>query len=303
MPNAAPRPWRMFLPLGIVLLLAALWSAYWFVALGTAKDRLAAERARLADQGLTLGCTQENWGGYPFHFEFTCASPVLTYAGKAEMRSANLLLVALAYAPWQVAALIDGPTRLTLPGVMPTDVTHQRALATVTFDKAWQPNFSADVPAVEVKKLGTAAKLMLFTRPSAAGGTDIALEASQISYTPDGGTPLLINDGSVLGTLTASRSFKLDKFDLSQNQLRYWGSGTLSLDDQHRVAGQIDTETNDVQKLMSVAGPQLGLSEGKLANLRTMLGLLGSDAKAPVIAKDGVLYLGPFQIAELKPLY
>ena len=303
MPNATPRPWRMFLPLGIVLLLAALWSAYWIVASGTARDRLTAERTRLASQGITLACTQESWGGYPFHFEFSCSSPILTYAGKAELRSANLLLVALAYAPWQVAALVDGPTQITPPGEMPIEVTHQRALATVTFDGNWQPAFSADVPALQVGSMARAGKLMLFTRPSASGGTDVAIEASQIGWSPDGKPPVTIDQGSVLGTLADTGSFKLDKFDLKQGELRYWGSGTLSLDEQHRITGQIDTETNDVQKLLSVAGPQLGLSESKLANLRTMLGLLGSDAKAPIIAKDGVLYLGPFQVAELKPVY
>ena len=34
-----------------------------------------------------------------------------------------------------------------------------------------------------------------------------------------------------------------------------------------------------------------------------MLGLLGNEAKAPLIAQDGVLYLGPFKVAELQPLY
>jgi len=113
-----------------------------------------------------------------------------------------------------------------------------------------------------------------------------------------------VNDAAALAAADLGLAMgKLDKFDLKQGELRYWGSGTLSLDEQHRITGQIDTETNDVQKLLSVAGPQLGLSESKLANLRTMLGLLGSDAKAPIIAKDGVLYLGPFQVAELKPVY
>ena len=52
-----------------------------------------------------------------------------------------------------------------------------------------------------------------------------------------------------------------------------------------------------------MVGPHLDLSDGQLANLRTMLGLLGNAAKAPIIAKDGVLYLGPFKVADLRPLY
>lgn len=293
----------MFLPLGIVLLLAALWSGYWIFASGIAKDRLVAERAQLAKQGVTLACAQEGWGGYPFHFEFSCSSPVVSRTGGFELRSSNLLLVALAYAPWQVAALIDGPTVLSAPGVEQSTIKHERALAAVTFDKAWKPSLSAEIPAVSIGNLARIGKLMLFTRPAVSGGTDVAVEASDASYTPQGKPPLSVDGASLQGTLQEDQSFKLDKAELRQSGLRYWGSGTLALDPQHRLTGQVDTETNDIQKLLSIAGPQLGLSDGKLANLRTVLGLLGNGATVPIIAKDGSLYLGPFQVAQLKPLY
>ena len=293
----------MFLPLGIVLLLALLWSIYWIVASGAAKDRFTMEREKLAAQGLTLACAQEAWSGYPFHFEFSCSSPVLRQRGGAELHSADLLLVALAYAPWQIAALINGPTTLLLPSRAPLEIKHQRALAAVTFGKGWQPAFSAELPAVLADGLGRADKLMLFTRPSASGGTDIAIQGEGVTYTPDGKPPVDITTGSLQGTLKEDRSFAIDKFELQQGQLRYWGSGKLALDGQNRPVGQVDTQTNDIRTLLGVAGPQLGLSDSKLSSLRTMLGLLGNDAKAPIIARDGVLYLGPFQVTELKPLF
>jgi len=303
MPNAAPRPWRMFLPLGIVLILALFWSIYWFVASGAAQDRFSKERAALAAQGMTLVCSGESWAGYPFHFEFTCTSPVLTYGSKAEVRFSKLLLVALAYAPSQVAALIDGPTSFTAPGSAPMSITHQRALAAVTFGANGQFSISAELPAASVPGLGEATKLLLFTKPSSAGGTDLAMQGTGVTYQPPGSPAIHIDDGTMQGTLQADQTFKLDRFELHQGQLAYWGSGTLALDPQHRPSGQINTETNDAKAMLSIAGPQLGLSDSKLASLRSMLGLLGSDAKAPIIAKDGVLFLGPFQIAELKPLY
>lgn len=303
MSNAAPRAWRMFLPLAIVLLLALLWTIYWFVASGMARDRLEEERAKLATRGLTLACVQEGWSGYPFHFEFSCSSPVVQYAGKAEFRSANLLLVALAYAPWQVVALVDGPTAMLMPTLAPIEVTHQRAVAAATFDSSWQPEFSLELPGVSARGIGKAGKLMLFTRNSTSGGTDIALEGEGVTYRPEDKPMVRIDTGSLQGTLKMDRTFSIDKFELRQGQLRYWGSGQLALDEQNRISGQIDTETNDITALLSVAGPQLGLSDSKMANLRTMLGLLGNDAKAPIIARDGILYLGPFQITELKPLY
>lgn len=303
MPNSMPRPWRMFLPLATVLLLAGLWSVYWFIASGVAQDRLASERQKLADRGVTLACTEERWGGYPFRFEFSCSSPRVAYAGKVEGRSAKLLMVALAYTPWQVAALVDGPTVLSAPGLMPTEITHERALAAVTLDESWQPSLSVEVPAASSEALGKAEKLMLFTRPSTSGGIELALQGSGISYLPNGKPPVLLDSARMRGTLTPDQIFKLDSFELSQGQLRYWGSGSLALDADRRISGQIDTETNDLRALLAVAGPQLGISDGKLANLRTMLGLLGDGAKASIIAKDGALYVGPFQVAELRPLY
>ncbi len=303
MPNAAPRPWRMFLPLAIVLLLALLWTIYWFVASGLAKQRFGEERARLAEQGVTLACTRESWGGYPFHFEFACQTPVLTRAGSIELRSADLLLVALAYAPWQVAALLDGPTTLSGQGITPTRIEHQRALAAITFGKDGEPALSAELPAASVEGLGRAGKLMLHTRPATGGGTDVAASVTKFSYEPLGAPPIAVDEGSLQGTLAPDQSFKLDTFELQKGQLRYWGSGSLSLDPARRIAGQIDTETNDIKALLGIIGPHLDLSDGQMANLRTMLGLLGNAAKAPIIAKDGVLYLGPFRIAELSPLY
>lgn len=303
MSNAEPRPWRMFLPLGIVVLLALLWSAYWFVAFGIAKQNFAAQRANLAEQGLTLACVEESWGGYPFHFEFSCTSPSLTQADTTQLRSSNLLMVALAYAPWQIAALVDGPSKLSAPGLKPVEIQHQRALGAVTFDKAGLPSFSADLPAAAVADLGRVDKLMVFTRPAADDATEIAVQGNGITYAPAGMAPVTVDAASLQGTLQAGPSFKLAKFEMNQGALRYWGSGTMALDSQRRLAGQIDTETNDIKGLLGQAGPWLGLSDSKLANLRTMLGLLGNNAKIPIIAKDGLLYLGPFQIADLQPLY
>ncbi|MEY3082102.1 MAG: hypothetical protein RJA94_2087, partial [Pseudomonadota bacterium] len=79
--------------------------------------------------------------------------------------------------------------------------------------------------------------------------------------------------------------------------------GALSLDPQHRIAGQIETETNDMQALLALVGPQLGLSESNLTNIQTMLSLMGKGTKVPIIAKDGALYVGPLKVAELAPLY
>lgn len=303
MPNANPRPWRMFLPLGIVLALAVAWTVYWFVALGIARERLQEMRARFDAQGLTLTCATESWGGFPFHFEFSCTSPVVTMAGKAEARSGNLLLMALAYAPRQIVALLDGPTTVSAGKLGPLTASHERAVAAITFDGGEQPNVSSEFPAVAIEGLGSADMLRLYTRPGQAGGTDIAITATKLTYQPPGKPALASDEANLLGTFKDARNLKIDKIDARQGQLRLAGSGSVALDDQHRPAGQLDAETNDIGALIALLSPQFNLTDDQAAGLRAMLGLLGSEAKVPVIAREGALYLGPFKIADLKPLY
>lgn len=303
MPNAPTRPWKMFIPLGAVLAAALLWSAYWFAAMGIAKQRFAEEHEKLAEQGLSLACTEEEWGGFPFHFEFSCSAPILTLKDKAELRSSKLLLVALAYAPWQVAALIDGPSQLSGNGIAPQDVTHQRIMAVMTYEGDGKARFSAEVPVLSIPGLGTAETVMMHSRPSESGGNDVALSVTKLTYQPDGKEPFVVDQGDVLGTLSPDHSLHLDKAELQQGPLRYWGSGTLSLDAEHRISGRIDTETNDLNRLLDMLKPHLQLTDKQLSGLRVMLGLLGNGAKVPLIAKDGVLYIGPFAAADLKPVY
>lgn len=303
MPNAPTRRWKMFIPLGVVLVLAVLWSVYWFAAMAIAKQRFAAEREQLTAQGLSLTCGTEGWGGFPFHFEFSCAAPVMAFKGKAELRSSSLLLVALAYAPWQVAALIDGPSKLSGTGRSPMDATHQRIMAVATFEGDGKARFSAEIPALSIPGVGNAEKLMVHSRPSSLGGTDVALSVTRLTYQPEGQQALAVDQGDVLGTLLPDNALKIDKAEFQQGALRYWGSGTLALDSENRISGRIDTETNDLNRLLDILGPQLQLTDQQMNGLRTMLGLLGNEAKAAIIAKDGIVYVGPFAAAELKPLY
>ncbi|MFN4140587.1 DUF2125 domain-containing protein [Aestuariivirga sp.] len=302
MPDKAPKPWKMMLPLAIVLGLAVLWASYWLVASRFVEQKFAAERARLAAQGLTLTCTEEAWGGFPFRFEFICSSPVLTATVRAEARSGRLHLVALAYAPWQIAALVDGPTTVAAAGLAPTVAEHQRALAAFTFGSDGKASFSAEVPALSVSGHGRAGRVMAHGRP-ASRGTDVALSLSDIVWEPQGRPPLKIAQAELLGTLTAESALRIDRVELKQGNLRYWGSGMLRLDESRRLAGMLETETNDLDGLLALVAPHLQIDGGDSANLRTMMTLLGESARLPIIAKDGALYIGPFKIADLAPLY
>jgi hypothetical protein len=292
----------MLLPLAVILGLALLWTVYWFVAIRVVEQRFAAERARLASRGFTLDCTEESRGGFPFRFEFICTSPIVRAEAKAEVRSGRLHLVALAYAPWQIAALLDGPTTVSAAELPPAVATHQRALAAITFEGVGKAKFSAEVPALSLPGHGRVERLMAHGRPSEQG-LDIAISLTGIAWEPKGKPPLKVAQADLMGVLTADTTLKVERMELQEGNLRYWGSGTLSLDEERRLQGKLDTETNDLDGLLALLGPHLQLGDAEDGNLRTMLAILGGSAKLPIIAKDGVLYIGPFKVSDLAPLY
>lgn len=293
----------MFLPLGVVVVLAAAWTIYWFIASEVAKSRFQETRERLAAEGLTLSCATETWAGFPFHFEYSCGAPVAVLSGKGEARSKQLLLVALAYAPRQIVALLDGPTTVSTNTLKPVTVKHERAIAAITFDDRDAPKLSSEFPALVIDGLGSVAMLMAHSRPSPDGGTDIAVSATTLNYQPPGEPPLTVDKVNMLATLREDHNLKVGNLSVQKGEIQCSGAGSVGLDDQNRITGQIDIETNDMGGLLALLSPLLNLTDAQASGLGTMLGLLGDKSKAPVIAKDGTLYLGPVRITDLLPVY
>ena len=304
MPNEAARPWKMLLPLAGVLMIAVAWSVYWYIAIGIAKERFADERKKLADRGITLDCTSETWGGFPFRFEFSCVSPAMKLENEAEAKASHLLAVALAYNPWQVVLLLDGPTTVAAGNVLPVSANHERIIASVTLGDNDAPSLSADVPKLDIPGLMTADRILIHTRPETDGRTGIAASVSKLNYQLSDNPPLAIDEGSLAGSLRQDDlTARIDKIELAYGAVRYWGSGDISLDQNRRLAGTLATETNDLDGLLAILEPHLEMTDQEKAGLRTVLGLLGNEAKADIIAKDGHLFLGPFKIADLLPIY
>jgi hypothetical protein len=303
MPSEATRPWKMFLPLILVLALGAAWSIYWFVAIGIAKEKATEERRALESRGIALSCTKESWAGFPFRFEFKCTSPILKLQDKVEARSGNLLAVALAYNPWQVVLLVDGPTAVTGENLMPAATQHERIIASFTIGKGNAVNFSSDVPKLVVRGLLSADRIMAHTRPEDGGRTGFAVSLVKLNYQPEGRPPLQIDAGNLQGSLQPDQTVIVDRIELTQGSVRYWGAGTVQIDAGRRLSGKLATETNDLDGLLKILEPHLDMTDQEKAGFRTVLGLLGNEAKADIIAKDGQLFIGPFKVADLLPLY
>lgn len=292
----------MFLPLASVILIFIAWSGYWYVADGFARRQAEAERTRLAGRGVTLACDGENWGGYPFRFEFNCGRPLLTLGDGTTVRGTALLSVAQAYNPMHVITLVDGPTIVVRPEGQTFVLNHDRALISTVLRGNDLPQISAEASNVAAPGLFSAADIQFHTRAAAEGGDDIAITAQRLALTSSGNPPLALDDARLVGTLTPDRAYDIGEISLVTGAVKLWGKGEVSLDSEHRPSGVIHAQTNDPQGLLKLLDPYLHMNAKQRTMLESLLLLVGHGAKADIIAKNGELFIGPMKVGDLHPL-
>src|SRR6185295_4921322 len=66
------RSWLIALPFGLVVVLAAAWTAFWFFASSRAEVKIAEWRAQQERIGRTYTCAKQTIGGFPFRLEVRC---------------------------------------------------------------------------------------------------------------------------------------------------------------------------------------------------------------------------------------
>jgi hypothetical protein len=119
-PELAPSRSRWVVaPLLAVVVLAALWTAFWFYAASTAQATLTQWREQEARLGRTYACGSQTAGGYPFRLEVRCAEataemrafqPALSIAAK------SFLVVAQVYDPRLLIGEVTGPLTVSEAG-------------------------------------------------------------------------------------------------------------------------------------------------------------------------------------------
>jgi hypothetical protein len=305
------RPWRLLAPLAAVLALFAAWSGYWLIAFNIAQQEVAARRTVLAAQGTTIACQDESWGGFQFRFEFACRAPVLDAAiqgHQINLRGAALLIVAQAYDPSRIVALLDGPTLIRPGDGSVFEARHDRAIASFRHTGEACGPFAIEIPALTVPGVVEASRLALHLR-CLDGRADIAMNGQDLTL-----------HGTVSGPVKLDAASFVAKTDFPGSGLRPKSSrqksapcgvvvkGRAGQPRSKRLAGNLATETNDIDGLLGEASRYHPLSEPDRAALKTLLGLIDGSAadkqaKADFIAKDGELYWGPFKLADLPPLY
>jgi hypothetical protein len=304
----------MFYPLAGMILLSLVWCGYWFIAFSSAKELIQTKRLEFAGKGMELACARESWGGFPFRFEFQCEIPSLQLTHSDEtykIQSTKILAVAQAYNPLHVIVLVDGPTSIDR-----TTVIHDRALISVTvgLDKDWDA--SLETASVNAQDLFTAGHLKLFARKK-GDRLDLAADTKALTVTQPENPPIIVSSAELVGQTSAAlltqrrlagHSLEISALKISQGAVEFAATGTVSLDPQHRLAGKLASQTNDLDGVMKFIEPIFALNEQDSATIKNLVTLTGSDSttqttKADFIARDGALYWGLIKIADLTPLY
>lgn len=304
----------MFYPLAGMLLLSLVWCGYWFIAFSGAKKLIQEKRSEFTAKGMELTCARETWGGFPFRFEFQCETAKLqvihdaqTYSGQ----TTKILAVAQAYNPLHVILLVDGPTSIDR-----TTVIHDRALISVTVSLSQDWNASLEAAGVKAQDLFTAGQLRLFAR-KINGRLDLAADTKELTVIQPDNPPITVSSAELVGQTSAAlltgrrmagHALEISKLKISQGPVEFAATGTVSLDAQHRLAGKLSSQTNDIDGVMKFIERIFALNEQDSATIKNLVTLAGSDpatktTKADFTAKDGALYWGMLKLADLMPLY
>ena len=109
--------WGLYLPLFLLVLVVAGWSAFWFVARHLVNQRLDQEIAEASARGDVWTCADRILGGYPFRLELRCSDVTLarlSTAGVTRLSTGPLLAIGQPHTPHHVIVQAKGPLRAEL---------------------------------------------------------------------------------------------------------------------------------------------------------------------------------------------
>jgi hypothetical protein len=128
--------WRLFFMPALLLVAAAVWSAFWFYSASKVDETADAWRAREAKSGRVYDCARRSVAGYPFRLEVRCdgasVSLVSQTAGQAATQApvtaklGEILVVAQVYDPKLLIAEFTAPATISDRGGQPSMLVNWR---------------------------------------------------------------------------------------------------------------------------------------------------------------------------------
>ena len=301
-PPRRRRRWQLFLMPILLLIAAAAWSAFWFYAVSQAEVKAEAWRAQEARSGRSYDCAKQSIAGFPFRFEVRCdgARVKLTSqtAGAAPPVTINLgeiLAVAQVYDPKLLIAEFKSPATISdSPNAPAMQVSWSKAQssvvglpaipqrASIVFDDVAidRTNSSVQVPLARAKHVELHGRLADGSTP-----TDPVIESvlriesgSVQDVHPLLARPFAAEIRTKLSGLKDLRPkpwperfrelqavgghVEIVQSRIQQDDLVAVAAGTLGLNAQGRIDGELQMTVAGIEKIIPALGLEKMLEEG-----------------------------------------
>ncbi|HZT27267.1 MAG TPA: DUF2125 domain-containing protein [Pseudolabrys sp.] len=362
---------RYVILLFVIFALVAGWTWFWKYAAAQAENAVEGWRAREAKAGRIYKCGSQSVGGFPFRIEVNCEPASAEFRSNqppVELKAGNVVVVAQVYQPNLLISEFQGPLTIADLGQTPKIVANWRLGESSLRGTPSSPervSLVFDEPAIELVDGGRQTDLLrakhleLHGRIVEGSAADnpvlqVALYLAQASAPLLGRAAVKPVDAEVVGTLRGlgdlspkpwherfrelqQRGGRIDitQARISQGETLATGSGSLSIDPNGRLQGQLSVTVAGLEPFLISIGAQQAVQNSanmdKLAgmldrlspglgdaarqqagaNLSLGINMLGKPATLegrravtlPLIFKDGAAYLGPIPLGSTPALF
>ncbi len=371
---ADPPPRRIGRYIALLVLLAILaggWCVFWYFAAGKAEVMIEGWRAREARAGRVYSCGSQTTGGFPFRFEVNCADASASFSSTQpplELKAGNMLVATQVYDPTLLITEFHGPLTIADPGQPPNIIVNWKLAHSSLRGTPAAPeraSFSFDNPVVDriidgkrenylrakhIELHGRIIEGSAASNPVLQFVTRL-VDASAPGVHPGAVKPINADVTAVLRGLNnfspkpwperfrdlqaAGGHIDITQVRLEQGETIAVGDGTLSLNQNGRLVGQLRVTVAGLEPFLNEIGaqkvvqnsPSVDKVAGALdrlmpglgnvarqtagANIAAGIGLLGQQTTLegkqavtlPLRIDDGSILLGPFKIGKAPALF
>ncbi|HXZ22528.1 MAG TPA: DUF2125 domain-containing protein [Pseudolabrys sp.] len=365
------RALRYAILLFVVLALIAGWSAFWKFAAGKAEVAIDGWRAREVKAGRIYNCGSQTVGGYPFRIEVNCDRASALFRSNqppVEIKTDGLLVAAQVYQPGLLISEFHGPLTAGEPGKSPDIVADWKLAQSSVRGTPTAPERVSvvfDQPAVD-RMDGTVRQSLLRARHieihgRIAEGSAVNKPVIEITLQLDHATAPTLHpatvqpiDADVMAKLRGLNDFSpkpwpvrfremqaadgridITKARVQQGDILAMGDGTLSINANGRLEGELRVTLAGLEQLLAELGvqqrvqtsPSMDKLVGALdhlapglgdvarqqagANISLGINLLGEQTTLegkravvlPLRFTDGSAFLGPIPIGNVPALF
>lgn len=362
---------RYVVLLVLAVALIAGWSWFWKYAAAKAEIAMEGWRAREAQAGRVYACGSQSTGGFPFRFEVNCGAASAVFRSNqppVEVKAGGVLVVAQVYQPNLLISEIQGPLTIADIGQAPKIVANWKLGQSSLRGTPRAPERVSvvfDQPVIDLVSNGSETNLLRAQRVelhgriaegSAADNPVIEVvlrlaQASAPAFNPATVRPV---DAEIIGVMRGLGDFapkpwherfrdlqrRGGRIDITQARIAQGdtvavGSGSLSIDPNGQLDGQLDLTVAGLEPFLISIGAQQAIQKSQSmdkvagvlnrlspglgdvareqagANLSAGINMLGKPATLegrravtlPLRLKDGTAYLGPIPVGPTPQLF